>query len=378
MTPLNNNPRRATRQGSTRPEIEAQERFLKSLYLEERRSERSGRRFILFLLESATFFRAGDQTEALGRLVEALRSSIRETDIIGWQEMGSAIGIIFTEIGEADGKIVAAALLTKVTQVLAGTLMIDEICQVRLSLHAFPEDWGAHGGTRCHEPAVFPDTLPGARPMRGLSTAKRLVDISSSLLAILVISPILVATAIAVKLTSKGPAFFRQQRVGQYGRNFTFLKFRSMYCESSDALHQDYARRYIAGEIGGKQESGEGKTVYKLTHDPRLTSIGALLRRTSLDELPQLFNILRGDMSLVGPRPPIPYEVECYRAWHRRRLWSVKPGLTGLWQVMGRSSVSFEEMVRLDLRYAKTWSPWLDTKIVLKTALVVLGGEGAW
>jgi lipopolysaccharide/colanic/teichoic acid biosynthesis glycosyltransferase len=151
-----------------------------------------------------------------------------------------------------------------------------------------------------------------------------------------------------------------------------------MHCQSGDAVHQDYMKRFIAGDIVVKEPAGEGRTVYKLTKDPRLTSIGAFLRRSSLDELPQLFNILRGDMSLVGPRPPIPYEVKSYRAWHRRRLWSVKPGLTGLWQVTGRSSVSFDEMVRLDLRYAKSWSLWLDTKILLKTPLAVLGGVGAW
>lgn len=372
-----NNKQSATRERSTCPEIETHERFLRSLYLEERRSERSGRRFVLMLLESASLFRAGDQAEGLDLFFEVLRSSIRETDLIGWHEQQSVMGIIFTEIGEADGKTVAAALLTKVTNVLASTLEIEQISQIRLSLHIFPEDSSDHGGTCLHEPAMFPDTTPGARSMKGLSTAKRFVDIMSSLLALLLISPILIATAIAVKLTSKGPVFFKQQRVGQYGRSFTFLKFRSMHSNSSEAMHEKFIQDFIAGGIGGKRESGEGKTVYKLTNDPRLTSIGAFLRRSSLDELPQLFNILRGDMSLVGPRPPIFYEVHCYSAWHRRRLWSVKPGLTGLWQVMGRSRVPFDEMVRMDLRYAKSWSPWLDTKIVFKTLMVVIRGDGA-
>jgi lipopolysaccharide/colanic/teichoic acid biosynthesis glycosyltransferase len=330
------------------------------------------------LLESANLFRAGDQTEALDPFLEVLRSSIRETDLIGWHEKGSAMGIIFTEIGEADGKTVAAALLTKVTDVLADTLKIEQISQIRLSLHIFPEDWSDHDNTRLHEPAVFPDRMPGDGPEKGLPTAKRLVDITGSILALLLFSPILIATGIAVKLTSKGPVFFRQKRVGQYGRGFTFLKFRSMHCQSGDAVHQDYMKHFIAGDVVVKEPAGEGRTVYKLTKDPRLTSIGAFLRRSSLDELPQLFNVLRGDMSLVGPRPPIPYEVNCYSAWHRRRLWSVKPGITGLWQVMGRSRVSFDEMVRLDLRYAKSWSLWLDTKILLKTPMAVLGGEGAW
>jgi lipopolysaccharide/colanic/teichoic acid biosynthesis glycosyltransferase len=375
---LNNKQGLSTRGSSTCPEFEAQERFLRSLYLEERRSERSGRRFVLMLLESANLFGAGDQAEALGQLLKALRSSIRETDIIGWHEEGSVLGIIFTEIGEADGNTVAGALLTKVATVLASTLRIEEISQVRLSLHIFPEDWSGNGNNRLHEPAVFPDTMPGACPKNGLSTAKRLVDITGSILALLLFSPLLFATAIAVKLTSKGPVFFKQKRVGQYGRSFTFLKFRSMYCQSDDAVHQDYMKHFIAGDVVVNEPAGDGRTVYKLTRDPRLTSIGGFLRRSSLDELPQLLNVLRGDMSLVGPRPPIPYEVNCYSAWHRRRLWSVKPGITGLWQVTGRSSVSFDEMVRLDLRYAKSWSLWLDTKILLKTPMAVLGGEGAW
>jgi lipopolysaccharide/colanic/teichoic acid biosynthesis glycosyltransferase len=219
--------------------------------------------------------------------------------------------------------------------------------------------------------------MPGARAKKDIPIAKRLMDITGSILALLLFSPLLFATAIAVKLTSKGPVFFKQKRVGQYGRSFTFLKFRSMHFQSSDAVHQDYIKRFIAGEIGRSEQSDGGKPVYKLTNDPRLTRIGAFLRRSSLDELPQLFNVLRGDMSLVGPRPPVPYEVNCYNAWHRRRLWSAKPGITGMWQVMGRSRVSFDEMVRLDLRYAKSWSLWLDTKILLKTPMAVFGGEGA-
>lgn len=375
---FNSEQRAVTGGRSTYPDIEAQERFLRSLYLEERRSERSGRRFILMLLESASLFRIGAQNENCDLLLEALRESIRETDIIGWHETGSAVGIIFTEIAEADEKIVAAALLTKVTKALVSTLKIEEVSQVRLSLHVFPEDWGDFGSSRCHEPAVFPDSVPGASPESGIPAVKRIVDIAGSILALLLFSPFLIVTAIAVKLTSKGPVFFKQRRVGQHGRGFTFLKFRSMQCDSDETVHREYMEHFIAGDVAKKEQLDEGKTVYKLTKDPRLTSIGGFLRRSSLDELPQLINVLRGDMSLVGPRPPIPYEVQCYSTWHRRRLLSVKPGITGLWQVTGRSRVSFDEMVRLDLRYARSWSLWLDAKILLKTPLAVLGGEGAW
>jgi lipopolysaccharide/colanic/teichoic acid biosynthesis glycosyltransferase len=189
-------------------------------------------------------------------------------------------------------------------------------------------------------------------------------------------SPLLLAIAIAVKLSSRGPILFRQQRVGQYGRNFTFLKFRSMYVNNDNSVHQEFVKKLIAQD--GATPAQEGQGVYKLTNDKRITRIGGFLRRTSLDELPQLFNVLRGDMSLVGPRPPIPYELAAYQTWHRRRVLEVKPGITGLWQVTGRSRVKFDEMVRLDLRYATNWSPWLDLKILLKTPLAVIKGSGAY
>jgi lipopolysaccharide/colanic/teichoic acid biosynthesis glycosyltransferase len=191
---------------------------------------------------------------------------------------------------------------------------------------------------------------------------------------------VLCLAAIAVKLTSKGPILFRQQRIGQFGKSFTFLKFRSMYVDNDPAIHQRYVMQLIAGQAqrnGGKGTADAGG-VYKLTKDERITRVGAILRRTSLDELPQLFNVLKGEMSLVGPRPAIPYEVAAYQTWHRRRVLEVKPGITGLWQVNGRSRVAFDEMVRLDLRYAREWSPWLDLKILLRTPRAVIVGEGAY
>ena len=172
---------------------------------------------------------------------------------------------------------------------------------------------------------------------------------------------------------------FRQRRVGQYGKSFTFLKFRSMYVGNDSSVHRQYVTQLIAGEAqcNPSGDNGDGIGVYKLTNDTRITRVGAFLRRTSLDELPQLLNVLKGDMSLVGPRPAIPYEVAAYQTWHRRRVLEVKPGITGLWQVNGRCRIKFDEMVRLDLRYAKNWSPWLDMKILLRTPRAVLVGEGA-
>ena len=150
-----------------------------------------------------------------------------------------------------------------------------------------------------------------------------------------------------------------------------------MKVDNDSRVHEEYVRKLIAGQAERKPSNGNGEGVYKLTGDDRITRVGAFLRRTSLDEMPQFLNVLKGDMSLVGPRPAIPYEVVAYQTWHRRRVLEVKPGITGLWQVNGRSRVTFDEMVRLDLRYAKAWSPWMDIKILLLTPRAVVLGEGA-
>jgi lipopolysaccharide/colanic/teichoic acid biosynthesis glycosyltransferase len=179
-------------------------------------------------------------------------------------------------------------------------------------------------------------------------------------------------------LSSKGPILFKQERIGQYGKSFTFLKFRSMYVDNDHNVHREYVTKLIAQTPDADLASRNGNGVYKLTNDMRVTRVGKFIRRTSLDELPQLINVLKGDMSLVGPRPPIPYELAAYQTWHRRRLLEVKPGITGLWQVTGRSRVKFDEMVRLDLRYATSWSPWLDLKILFRTPMAVIKGSGAY
>ncbi len=151
-----------------------------------------------------------------------------------------------------------------------------------------------------------------------------------------------------------------------------------MYVDNDCGVHKEFVTRLIASHPVSKGQSESERSIYKLTNDKRITRVGRILRRTSLDELPQFLNVLMGDMALVGPRPPIPYELAAYQTWHRRRLLGVKPGITGLWQVMGRSSIRFDEMVRLDLRYASTWTPWLDLKILLRTPRAVIKGTGAY
>jgi lipopolysaccharide/colanic/teichoic acid biosynthesis glycosyltransferase len=151
-----------------------------------------------------------------------------------------------------------------------------------------------------------------------------------------------------------------------------------MHVSTDAGIHQDYVRSFIAGKVETSRSEQGKAPVYKITNDPRITSIGKLMRRTSLDELPQFWNVLIGEMSLVGPRPPIPYEIDAYDIWHRRRVLEARPGITGLWQVHGRSKTTFDEMVRLDLRYSRIWSPLLDVKILLQTPRAVFSGDGAY
>ena len=202
---------------------------------------------------------------------------------------------------------------------------------------------------------------------------KRLSDFLLSGIATVVLSPLFLVIAVLVKRSSPGPVLFVQERVGKDGVPFPFLKFRTMVHNSDDAIHRQFAAMFI----NGSEKEPAKDSVFKLTDDPRVTKIGAWLRKTSLDELPQLFNILRGEMSLVGPRPPIAYELDHYQPWHHERL-RVTPGLTGLWQVSGRSNVPFEEMVRLDIYYINAWSLRTDLEILLKTLPVVLRGTGGY
>lgn len=329
------------------------------------------------LLESRSLLTPGSKNESMASILSALSMSTRATDIMGWYKDGVVLGTIFTEIGSADGNAVANALLTKFTNALSKSLSIEQINQIRLSFHVFPDDWASNEDGSPTASVLYSGPSLDGGPKNGLLWVKRGIDILGSLSALILLSPVLLAAAVAVKLTSKGPVIFRQPRVGLYGRHFTFLKFRSMYTKNDSTVHETFVINFMKNSNGSDHPSSRCEKVYKLTNDPRITSVGKFLRRTSLDELPQLLNVLCGEMSLVGPRPPIPYEVKRYDVWHRRRLLEVKPGITGLWQVTGRSRVGFADMVRLDLRYAKSWSLWLDLKILLQTPRAVLGGDGA-
>ena len=205
---------------------------------------------------------------------------------------------------------------------------------------------------------------------------KRTLDLVLSLCLLILLSPVLIITGLIIKLTSPGPILFSQPRVGYKGRQFKFLKFRSMRSDSDDNAHKDYMEKLIRGKTNEINNGSENDPHFKLKNDARITPIGKLIRKTSIDELPQLWNVLVGNMSLVGPRPPIPYEVKAYDNWHHRRVLDVKPGVSGLWQVSGRNKTTFNEMVRLDIKYLENWSLILDFKILLKTAKAVFYAEG--
>ena len=205
---------------------------------------------------------------------------------------------------------------------------------------------------------------------------KRVSDIVIAAAAILLSSPVWLLAALLIKLGSRGPVLFKQERVGMDGRIFLCYKFRTMQAGADENVHREVYEKNIAGGEDANAGSDEKPVFGKVRNDPRVTGVGKFLRRSSLDELPQLLNVLIGDMSIVGPRPPIPYEVEAYELWHRRRL-DMKPGITGLWQVSGRNRLSFDEMVRIDIYYIENWSLWLDLKVIFLTLPAVLRGDGA-
>lgn len=352
-----------------------EEEFRRTIAIERKRTERSKSPFLLMLLETVGREDSKKKGATLNAVVSALMLSSRGTDIIGWYRENAIVGAIFTGLVGGDRTSIANMIIERVSATLKVELTLERYEQISISMHFFPDDWDHDRPGRQSNPALYPDLHNHNKNRRPMLIVKRAIDILGSTVMLMLCSPSFLVIALAVKMSSKGPVFFRQRRVGQYGRSFTFLKFRTMYANNDPSVHREYVTRLIASCEHG-EESGE--KVFKIRDDKRVTRVGQFLRRTSLDELPQFLNVLWGDMSLVGPRPPIPYELAAYQTWHRRRLLDVKPGITGLWQVTGRSRVKFDEMVRLDLRYATTWTPWLDLRILVRTPLAVIKGSGAY
>jgi exopolysaccharide biosynthesis polyprenyl glycosylphosphotransferase len=360
--------------------ILAEEPFIRLLSLERMRTERSRRQFVLMLLDAQGVPKPEKREKILLKIAGAVSGSIRETDVLGWYSKGCVVGVILTDIGRTDTDIDAAlnAVQVRIGAALRREMTLRQANEIHTAFHLFPEKWHCEGPDSVADSKLYPDLLRFDSSRRIPRSIKRAMDVVGSAMALIFLSPVFFLISIAIKLTSKGPVIFRQKRIGQYGVSFTFLKFRSMYIGSDPKIHQDYVESFISGRPEPARHNDGHRPVYKLRNDPRITPLGKILRKTSLDELPQFLNVLRGDMSLVGPRPPVPYEFNSYDRWHRSRLLETKPGITGLWQVSGRSKTTFDDMVRLDLRYTRTWSLWLDIKILFKTPWAVFSGEGAY
>jgi lipopolysaccharide/colanic/teichoic acid biosynthesis glycosyltransferase len=352
-----------------------EEWFAQALRLERKRTERSRKPFILVLLNIESFASLnGSRLGFVNQVVNALASFMRETDVTGWYRDGSVLGNIFTELGTSCiPSASVASIRAKINLALETHVGPEMSAKIKVSCHVFPEDWTEQKPNGRIDSMLYPELEDKGRPGWLHSAGKRMVDILLSSLALVLSLPVFLLVAAAVKLSSKGPVLFRQERIGQRGKRFTFLKFRSMHERNQSMIHEQYVRKLISGSLGVPLNG-----VFKIQNDPRVTRVGRFLRKTSLDELPQFWNVLIGDMSLVGPRPPLPYEVEVYDIWHRRRVLEAKPGITGLWQVTGRSRTCFDDMVRLDLHYTQSSSLWLDMKILLQTPRAVLAGDGAY
>jgi len=359
-------------------EVLREDTFKRMIAIERKRTERSKEPFLLMLLEAGKHYGSDKSGKALDSMVSILLSSTRETDVIGWYKDLTTVGALFTGLVGNDKNTILSTILGRMSATLRDELTFDQFNQVSISFHFFPDEWDDDKTGQPSDPALYPDLKNGGKGRKSQLGVKRLMDIVGSSLLLLLCAPILFVIAAAIKMTSKGPVLFRQQRIGQNGQRFTFLKFRSMYVNNDHSVHQEFVKKLIASETADETNQGSGKGVYKLKNDTRVTRVGKILRRTSLDELPQFLNVLLGEMSLVGPRPAIPYELAAYQTWHRRRVLEVKPGITGLWQVTGRSTVKFDEMVRLDVRYATSWTPWLDFRILMLTPLAVIRGVGAY
>ena len=337
--------------------------FLRLLQREKRRCERSAAALSLVVLHGDGA--GGREPLQAAAVLQALSDSKRETDVLGQLDDGVfAVLCLDTDERGVEGfirkvKARAAALAFEPLSATYPDQLFDTLGQ----------------GTAL-QPAFKPLLLVEGSPesSRGYRF-KRSLDVVGALAALILLAPLMLLVAAAIRLGSPGPVIFKQKRVGMDGATFTFYKFRSMVSGGDDRIHRDFVARLI--KDGKSLAEAEGAAPFKLHADPRITRVGRLIRKTSIDELPQLFNVLRGDMSLVGPRPPIPYETAHYEPWHLRRILSIKPGITGLWQVDGRSRVSFDEMVRMDLRYVRRCSLLLDLKILAKTVLVVVRCQGA-
>lgn len=341
--------------------------FRRKIVEERRRAERSNKPLIVMVLDTR---RLPEGVKRSGSVGERISSCVRDTDICGVLDDGPLIGVILTEVEPGKEELTKRKVAGKAREALGAALGEQMATLVAISFKTYPGS-----GDGAFDMTFYPDITEREGRKLGGDILKRALDVVGSIVGLILFSPFFVVLPVLIKATSRGPVFFRQERIGRNGRKFKFLKFRSMYLDNDDIIHREYVQKLIKGGIRGE---GNGEAVYKIQGDPRVTPLGRFIRKYSLDELPQFINVLKGDMSLVGPRPPISYEVEHYCGWQRNRLIGKKPGITGLWQVKGRSSTTFDEMVRLDLGYLRKWTILQDLKILLQTPGAVLKGRGAY
>jgi len=339
--------------------------FMEQLRIEKLRAERSKSELSILLLYPAK--KTAFEHTIIQEIFGLLQARTRETDIIGMVDK-EIVGVLLPETDKKGAQQVSKKIMEE-----AGSLFQSVVARTYPDqvFDCIATDWpiGMDLSSLISEYATENAWLRQA--------IKRGIDIVGSIAGIVLFLPIMVVIAIAIKATSPGPVIFKQVRLGKKGVPFTFYKFRSMYLNTDDRIHREYVENLIKGNHERINQGNREKPLYKIKSDPRVTRIGKIIRKTSMDELPQFFNVLKGDMSLVGPRPAISYEAEKYDAWHLRRILEVKPGITGLWQVEGRSKTTFDDMVRLDIQYIQNWSLMLDIKILIKTLKVVSECGGA-
>ncbi len=336
--------------------------FLDRLRFEQHRAQRSGSALSIIVLTQIE-----QSTSNIRKLLKSIQTLTRETDIAGYLNQHT-VGVLLPYTDEQGVK--------KISQKIKDYFNDPHLHMVTST---YPDEiFDSLAKKGCVSSDVLKLILEDLINHSWFELqVKEAIDIVGSTIGLLVFSPLMLVTAILIKMTSPGPVIFKQTRLGKKGVPFTFYKFRSMRTDVSDQLHRDYVLKLINGNDSSINHGDSEKPLYKIKFDPRVTRIGRFIRKTSIDELPQLYNVLKGDMSLVGPRPPLAYEAEKYQTWHLRRILEMKPGITGLWQVEGRSRTGFDDAVRLDVRYLKTWSLMLDINILLKTVMEVLRCRGA-
>lgn len=345
--------------------------FQDLIIMERKRSERSGKYFLLMLIDIRKFLQESKKKSEVKKLFEVIGQNSREIDVKGWYKLNQLIGILYLEIDIASKDVI----VEKIKNTIRKSFSPQYADMIEVTFLVFPHEDGKEESAELTKTTFYNTKTKTAAAHRTAHALKRGIDVVGSLAGIILFSPILFIIAVLVKSTSKGPVFFTQLRVGQGGKTFMFYKFRSMHVNNDESIHKEFTKNFIRGsDINCNNNRNK---LFKIKNDPRITKIGALIRKTSLDELPQLFNVLKGDMSLVGPRPPIPYEVEQYDIWHKRRILEIKPGITGVWQVNGRSITKFEEMVRMDIQYIKKWSIMLDLQLIVRTPISVIMTKGA-